>query len=79
MKTITMLELRKDASSVISNLRRGVRLMLTYRGEPIATLVPVSERKKSSDDDPLFCFSEIAQPSPMGKLSHRSIDSLIYE
>ncbi len=41
MRTITMLELRQNADSVVKDLRRGLPLTLTYRGQPLARLEPL--------------------------------------
>ena len=40
MRTITMVELRTDSERIVRELKRGERLMLSYRGEPLAELVP---------------------------------------
>lgn len=42
MKTITMVALRTDSERIVKDLRRGVRMTLSYRGKPLAELVPLS-------------------------------------
>jgi len=42
MKTITMVELRTDSERIVRELARGVRMTLSYRGKPLAELVPVA-------------------------------------
>jgi antitoxin (DNA-binding transcriptional repressor) of toxin-antitoxin stability system len=40
MRTISMVELRTQSERVVRDLKRGERLMLSYRGKPLAELVP---------------------------------------
>lgn len=40
MKTISMVELRTHSERIVRELKRGERMMLSYRGEPLAELVP---------------------------------------
>ena len=42
MKTISMVELRSHSERVIRDLRRGVRMTLSYRGQAVAELVPTA-------------------------------------
>lgn len=42
VKTITMVEMRTDSERIVKELSRGVRMTLSYRGKPIAELVPMS-------------------------------------
>lgn len=42
MKTITMVDLRTDSERIVKDLHRGVRMTLSYRGKPLAELVPLS-------------------------------------
>ena len=61
MKTITMLELRQNAEAVVQDLRRGLALTLTYRGQPLARLEPI--RPSADDiatDDPFYMLAEQA-------------------
>jgi len=41
MGTISMLEFRRDAKNVIERTKRGERMILTYRGKPVARLEPI--------------------------------------
>lgn len=43
MKTVTMLEFRRDAEAVIRTVQTGESLLLTYRGKPAVRLEPVEE------------------------------------
>jgi antitoxin (DNA-binding transcriptional repressor) of toxin-antitoxin stability system len=46
MKTVTMVELRTHSERIVRDLKRGERMMLSYRGEPLAELVPTSPKGK---------------------------------
>ena len=61
MKTVTMLELRQNARTVVQNLRRGLTLILTHRGQPLARLEPILPATESiAADDPLYTLAEQA-------------------
>ncbi len=56
-----MLELRQNAEGVVQDLRRGMALTLTYRGQRLARLEPI--RPSAEDiaaDDPLYLLAEQA-------------------
>jgi antitoxin (DNA-binding transcriptional repressor) of toxin-antitoxin stability system len=40
MKTISMVDLRTHSERIVRELKRGERMMLSYRGKPLAELVP---------------------------------------
>jgi len=40
VKTISMVDLRTHSERIVRDLKRGERMMLSYRGEPLAELVP---------------------------------------
>lgn len=42
MKTITMVELRSHSEGIVRELKDGVRMILSYRGAPLAELVPMT-------------------------------------
>ena len=87
MKTITMLELRQNAEAVVQDLRRGLALTLTYRGQPLARLEPI--RPSAEDiavDDPLYRLAEQAGLAKTderlakenARLTNRDIDRALY-
>jgi len=43
MKTVSMLDFRQGADAIIERVRRGERLVLTYRGKPAIRLEPIVE------------------------------------
>jgi antitoxin (DNA-binding transcriptional repressor) of toxin-antitoxin stability system len=79
MKTISMLELRQDARKVLAALKRGERLLLTYRGKPVARLEPVQSVGNLPEDDPIFRLEEFAVDGPGGgDLTNEEIDRIVY-
>jgi antitoxin (DNA-binding transcriptional repressor) of toxin-antitoxin stability system len=45
MKTISMAELRNHSMRIVRELKRGERMMLSYRGKPLAELSPATAAK----------------------------------
>jgi len=79
MKTVTMLEFRRNASSVLKRLAKGERLVLSHRGKPAARLEPISDTSsKSGEEDSFLTISARAKPSPKGKTKHSDIDEILY-
>ena len=71
-----MLELRKNAESLIEEVRRGRSLVLTYRGRAVARIEPI-ETAAAPPDDPFYGLSELADSRP-GSLNNREIDKILY-
>jgi antitoxin (DNA-binding transcriptional repressor) of toxin-antitoxin stability system len=79
MNQITMLEFRRNARRALDALRRGERLLLTYRGKPLARLEPVRGTEGAvPDDDPLLRIEEFAVDGPGGVLTNEEIDHITY-
>ncbi len=81
MKTVTMLEFRRDAEAVIRQVQAGEPLLLTYRGKPAVRLEPVeqeSEKRKKS----LLSICELGErlvpPGPTTTLTNEEIDRIVY-
>ena len=56
-----MLELRQNAEAVVQDLRRGLAMTLTYRGQPLAHLEPILPTAEDiAADDPLYTLAEQA-------------------
>lgn len=77
MKTISMLELRKDAENIIRQVQQGEHFVLTYRGKPAARLEPV-KAESISTDDPFYQLSSLADEQGES-LTNEAMDALIYE
>lgn len=73
-----MLELRRHARRVFRAIQRGERLILTYRGRPVARLEPVRVSGETNREDPIFRIEQFAEPGPGGKLARRHIEQAVY-
>lgn len=71
-----MLEFRRDAEQIIRQIQAGNRLMLTYRGKPVARLEPLLEPAVDADDlfYSLYRLADAEGPS----LSNQAMDEIIY-
>jgi antitoxin (DNA-binding transcriptional repressor) of toxin-antitoxin stability system len=79
MRTISMLEFRRHTSRALAALRRGERLILTYRGEPVARLEPVGrDQPEIPENDPLLHVDDYAVGGPGEPLGNEEADRLIY-
>ncbi len=76
MNTVTMLEFRRDAERILGRVRRGQRLVLTYRGKAVAQLLPV-EQEAPPPDDPLYQLADHAEPGGES-LTNEQIDRIVY-
>lgn len=74
-----MLEFRRNARRALEAVRRGERILLTYRGEAVARLEPVRpEQSTVPDDDPLLRIADFAVDGPGGRLPNDAIDRAVY-
>ena len=79
MKTVTMLEFRKDAEGILRRVARGERFLLSHRGRPAARIEPVtSPAAPNPDDDRFLSIGQRAVPSPKGRTRHADIDRILY-
>ena len=79
MKTVTMLEFRKDAEGILRRVAKGERFLLSHRGRPAARLEPVvTKGSANSATDPFLTIGQRALPSPKGKTRHADIDKIPY-
>ena len=77
MKTITMLEFRRNAGKIIRCSQKGQRMTITYRGKPVMKIEPIMS-KKTSIDDPFYSLGLVADNSA-GSLSNEDMDKVVYE
>lgn len=79
MKSVTMLEFRRNAGGVLRRVGKGERFVLSHRGKPAARIEPL-EAASSPDapDDPFFGIANRAKPSPKGRTKHAEIDRILY-
>lgn len=79
MKTVTMLEFRKNAEGVLRRVAGGERLVLSHRGKPAARLEPlVAAVPADPEADPFLAIARRAKPSPKGRTKHSDFDRLLY-
>ena len=79
MKTVTILEFRKDAEGILRRVAKGERFLLSHRGRPAARLEPVvANGSRDSASDPFLTIGQRALPSPKGKTRHADIDKTLY-
>ena len=64
MKTISALELRNNFEGIVKSLKRGERMELTYRGEPVADLIPRAVSARITPLDALQRAQEITAGDP---------------
>ena len=48
MKTITSKHLKQRTGEVLKRVRAGEKITITYRGKPIALIMPSSEKERES-------------------------------
>jgi prevent-host-death family protein len=79
MKTVTMLEFRKNAEGILRRVGRGERFVLSSRGHPAARLEPITAAPLADPaTDPFLTIGRRAVPSPKGKIRHADIDRILY-
>ena len=75
MKSVSMLDFRRDAERVLAKVRKGERLILTHRGKPVARLEPIVD-ETPHPDDPFYSLTDLAVPG--GSLSNTQMDEVVY-
>ncbi len=78
MKTVTMLEFRRDAQGILRRVAKGTRFILSHRGRPAARLEPVAAAGSDPASDPFLTIARRARPSPKGRTKHGDIDRILY-
>ena len=79
MKTVTMLQFRKDAEGVLRRVAKGERLILSHRGKPAARIEPLlATEPADAATDPFLGIGGRAKRSPKGPTSHDTIDRAVY-
>ena len=76
MTSISMVEFRQDAEGVLRRVERGERLVLTYRGRPVARLEPYTQPIMSADD-PIYRLSELSVDEGES-LGNEEMDAIVY-
>lgn len=77
MKTISMLELRQNALSLVKGLERGEGFALSYRNRVVGHIQPVLRDVTVGEGDPVFSLADSAED--LGEsLSAAEADRLLY-
>ncbi len=76
MKTVSLLEFRKKARTVLNCVKRGQSVVLTYRGKPVARLEPMTSRS-APEPDPFYSLDRLAAVGGES-LSNDEIDRAVY-
>jgi antitoxin (DNA-binding transcriptional repressor) of toxin-antitoxin stability system len=71
-----MLQFRQNSEAILRRLRRGERMVLTYRGQPVARLEPVRDALPDPED-PAYRLFEFADADGES-LTNREIDDIVY-
>jgi prevent-host-death family protein len=79
MRTVTMLEFRRDAEGILRRVAKGGRFVLSHRGGPAARLEPIAAAAAHElTSDRFLTIGRRATPSPKGKTRHADIESVLY-
>lgn len=76
MKTVSMVEFRKNAENIIEQVRKGQRLVLTYRGVAVARLEPFRKESVNSED-PFYALATLADAKGES-LTNEEMDEVVY-
>jgi prevent-host-death family protein len=75
MKTVSMLDLRRNAERIIAQVQKGQRVILTRRGKPVARLEPIIDEAPDAED-PFYSLTELAEAGD--SLTNGQIDEVVY-
>ena len=75
MKSVSMLEFRRNALAIVQGVQGGQRVMLTYRGKPVARLEPPEVVPQLGD--PFYALADLADGSGRNQ-TNQEIDEAIY-
>ncbi len=76
MKSISVLEFRQRAKSILASIQKGNSVTLTYRGKPVARLEPISQ-KSADGEDPIYQLGNLAT-SEGESITNSEIDRIVY-
>jgi len=77
MRTVTVLEFRKETKKILRWARQGQRMIMTYRGKPVCRIEPIDDAIPS-EDDPFYRLGQMADVTGRD-LNNEEIDRIIYE
>lgn len=76
-KRVSMLDFRKSAERIITQVQQGHRMILTYRGRPVLRLEPLCE-EQVGEDDPFYSLDQHADGQGES-LTNQQMDVAVYD
>jgi len=79
MKTVTMLEFRKNAERILRQASAGTETVLTYRGKPMVRINPIAEPSIAADDA-FYRIGRLAEKvrETGASMTNADMDKIIY-
>ena len=71
---------KTQLSQLVARAEKGERITIARAGKPVAQIVPApkGKRRKLPSDDPLLRLDEWGFDGPVGKLTNKEIDRIVY-
>jgi antitoxin (DNA-binding transcriptional repressor) of toxin-antitoxin stability system len=76
MRTVSLLEFRKNSKKILELARRGERMIMTYRSKPVFRIEPIGP-KVLDENDTFYTIDRLAQPKG-GHLDNKQMDKIVY-
>ena len=76
MKTISLLEFRKNSKKILEWARRGERMVMTFRGVPVCRIEPMGNKLPDTNDS-FYQITDLADEKG-GALKTQEMDKIIY-
>ncbi len=77
MRSVSVLEFRKDTKKILRWASQGQRMIMTYRGNPVCRIEPIDD-EIPSENDPFYMLDRMAEATG-GSLNNEEIDGILYE
>ncbi|MEY3481857.1 MAG: hypothetical protein RIQ71_2632 [Verrucomicrobiota bacterium] len=77
METISMLEIRRNAKTLVERLGRGESFRITYRNRTVGELFPPKANYEITSDDAAYRVAEAAEDLG-GGMDSREADRIVY-
>jgi antitoxin (DNA-binding transcriptional repressor) of toxin-antitoxin stability system len=78
--TVNVHEAKTQMSKLIARAEKGERITIARAGKAVAQLGPLvrTRRRRNIAIDPLLQVDEYSFDGPVGKLTNRDIDTIVY-
>jgi len=77
MRSVSVLEFRKDTKKILRWASQGQRMIMTYRGKPVCRIEPMDD-ETPSENDPFYMLDRMAEATGRS-LNNEEIDGILYE